>query len=75
MTKKLDELAEKAKKIAQDAGERIDELKDSEEVDRLKETASELGEEAAAIVRKYPLQAVLGAAVAGFILGSLGRRK
>ena len=65
MTSKLDELAEKAKKLAEG----------SEELAQMKKMASDMGEEAAAFVRKYPLQSVLGAAVAGFLLGSLGRRK
>lgn len=67
MTSKLEDLAEKAKQIAEDAG-------DSEELARMKQVAAQLGEEAAAVVRKYPLQSVLGAAVAGFLLGSLRRK-
>jgi len=67
MTSKLEELAETAKRIAEEAG-------DSEELARLKKVAADLGEEAATIVRKYPLQSVLGAAVAGFLLGSMRRK-
>ena len=75
MSKKIEDLAEEAKKIAEDAGARLEALKDSEEVEKLKAVAKELGSEAAAVVRKYPLQSVLGAAVAGFLLGTMGRRK
>lgn len=63
---KLDDLAEQAKKLAED----------SIDVEEAKKLAAQLGEEAAVFVRKYPLQSVLGAAVAGFLLGSAwGKRK
>jgi ElaB/YqjD/DUF883 family membrane-anchored ribosome-binding protein len=73
MKEKMDELAEKARKLASDV-----KLADSEDWAQLKEVASQLGEEAAVFVRKYPLQSVLGAAALGFVLGStlgLGRKK
>jgi ElaB/YqjD/DUF883 family membrane-anchored ribosome-binding protein len=72
---RLDELAGKAKKIAEEASAQLGSLKDSEEFESMKKMASDLGEEAAAVVRRYPLQSVLGAAVAGFLLGSLRRGK
>lgn len=73
---KLDDLAEKAKKIAEESGVKLEALKDSEEFAQMKKVAADLGEEAAVFVRKYPLQSVLGAAVAGLVVGlSLGRKK
>lgn len=73
---KLDELAEKAKKIAEESGERFEALKDSEELAQMKKAAADLGEEAAVFVRKYPLQSVFGAALAGLVLGlTIGRKK
>jgi len=76
MTSKFDDLAERAKKLAEESGEQLSSLKDSEEFEQVKKLAGELGEEAASFVRKYPLPSVLGAAVTGFLLGiSLGRKK
>jgi len=72
----LDELAEKAKKVAAEGGERLKDFKDSEDWEQIREVAGSLGEEAAIFVRKYPLQSVLGAAAVGFLLGaSLGRKR
>jgi ElaB/YqjD/DUF883 family membrane-anchored ribosome-binding protein len=72
----FDEIAEKAKKVAAESSERLNELKDLEDWDQLREVAGSLGEEAAIFVRKYPLQSVLGAAAVGFLLGArLGRRR
>lgn len=80
MSTPLDEFAERAKKIAAESGEAVKEklgaLGSVEDWEQLKQVAGDLGEDAAAFVRKYPLQSVLGAAVVGFLLGSnLGRRK
>lgn len=71
----FDEIADKAKKMAAEGGERLREFRNSEDLDQLREVAGSLGEEAAVFVRKYPLQSVLGAAAMGFLLGvSLGRK-
>jgi ElaB/YqjD/DUF883 family membrane-anchored ribosome-binding protein len=76
MQSKLEELAEKARKIAAEGGESVKERLGVEDLDELKELAGALGEDAAAFVRKYPIQSVLGAAALGFLLGtSLGRRR
>lgn len=77
---KLDELAEKARKLAAEGGERLKQglgsLPDSEEWEQLRTLAGTLGEDAAVFVRKYPLQSVLGAAALGFVLGTtMARRK
>ena len=80
MLPKMDDLAERAKKIAADAGasmkEKLSEFKSKEDWDELRKVAAGLGEDAAGFVRKYPLQSVLGAAVLGFLLGTqLGRKR
>lgn len=79
MNSKLDELAEKARKIATESSEAMKEKLgefQSEDWDQLKQVAGSLGEEAAVFVRKYPVQSVLGAAAIGFLLGaSLGKKK
>ncbi|MGZ3652407.1 MAG: hypothetical protein ACXVB9_00130 [Bdellovibrionota bacterium] len=73
---KLEELAEKAKKMAAEGGDTLKEFRESEDWEQLKEMAGNLGEDAAVFVRKYPLQSVLGAAALGFFLGaSLGRKR
>jgi ElaB/YqjD/DUF883 family membrane-anchored ribosome-binding protein len=79
MPSKLEELAARARKIAEESGENVREqlgsLKDGEGREELLKAASALGEDAAVFVRKYPLQSVLGAAAVGFLLGiSLGRK-
>ena len=72
----LEELAEKAKKFATEGGESLKEFQSSEDWEQLSKTAKNLGEDAAAFVRKYPLQSVLGAAALGFLLGSsVGRKR
>ena len=78
MQTKLDELAEKAKKLAAESGvqDALSSLPNEEDWEQLRKMAGNLGEDAAGFVRKYPLQSVLGAAAIGFLLGSaLGRRK
>lgn len=74
----FEEFAEKAKRVAGDSvndlKERLSSVKDID-LEGLNKAASELAEEAASFVRKYPLQSVLGAAVAGFALGILTRRR
>jgi len=71
MLSKIEELAERAKKIAAESGV----LKDSEEWEQLKKMAGDLGEDAAVFVRKYPIQSVLGGAAVGFLLGTIFGRK
>jgi ElaB/YqjD/DUF883 family membrane-anchored ribosome-binding protein len=68
MTKKADGLGETIK-------ETFDSLKDSEQWEEVSEAAKKMSAEAAELVRKYPIQSVLGAAAAGFLLGALMNRK
>lgn len=79
MSKDFDSMAEKAKKVAdettQDIKERFSKLKEAPEIEEMKKLASELAEDAAVFVKKYPIQSVLGAAAVGFLLGSLLNRK
>lgn len=80
MHSKVDELAERARKIAAESGanvrDKLGALQDPEEWEELRKTAEALGGEAAAFVRKYPLQSLLGAAALGFLAGlSLGRKR
>lgn len=80
MQTKFEDLADKAMKFATESGETIKDklgsLDGSIEWDQVKEIAGDLGEDAAAFVRKYPMQSVLGAAAIGFLLGAaLGKKK
>jgi ElaB/YqjD/DUF883 family membrane-anchored ribosome-binding protein len=77
MGKDFDDLADKAKRIAAEAGlaDKFSSLKDLENLDGLKEAAGEMAEGAAVFVRKYPVQSVLGALAAGVVLGALLGRK
>lgn len=75
----LEKLRARAQKMAEDAAsnakEKIDSLQDSEEWQEVRKMALGLAKESAEIVRKYPLQSVLGAAAAGFLLSSLLNRR
>jgi ElaB/YqjD/DUF883 family membrane-anchored ribosome-binding protein len=72
----IDELAQKAKKMAAESGEKFKSFRESEDFDQLREVAGSLGEEAAVFVRKYPIQSVAGALAVGFLIGAgLGRKK
>jgi ElaB/YqjD/DUF883 family membrane-anchored ribosome-binding protein len=79
MKTKLEELAEQVKKLAEESkgnmGETVTALKDSPEWNEARAVASDLAEDAADFVRRYPLQSVLGAAALGFLLGSMVKRK
>jgi len=79
MAKDFEDLANEAKGAAGKATEQLKEkfsaLGDLEQIEGLKEAAGELADEAAAFVRKYPVQSVLGAVAAGFLLGALLNRK
>jgi ElaB/YqjD/DUF883 family membrane-anchored ribosome-binding protein len=61
---------------AEQIKEKISEFTKGEEFERVRESAAELAEEAAAFVRKHPLPSVFGGLAAGFLLGLLfeGRR-
>ena len=79
MTSKLEEFAERAKKIAAESSdsvkEKLGEFQESADWDQIRDMAGTLGDDAAIFVRKYPLQSVLGAAVVGFLLGAtLGKK-
>ncbi len=68
MPSKLEEFGESVK-------EQLSALQDPEGREQLLNAASALGEDAAAFVRKYPIQSVLGAVAIGFLLGaSLGKK-
>ena len=79
MSNEFDDFTAKAKRAATDSAaglkEKLSSLKDLEEIEGLKEAASELADEAAAFVRRYPVQSVLGAVAAGFVLGALVNRR
>ncbi len=63
-----DDLKEQAKTLLQD-------FDAQEHMDEWKKGAAELANITAKVVRKYPLQSVVGALAAGFVLSSLLRRK
>lgn len=75
----FDEIKSKAKRMAEDATsgvkEKLEELQSSEEWEEIRKTATDMAKDAAELVKKYPLQSVLGAAAAGFLLSSLLNRK
>lgn len=79
MSKEFNEFADKTKRAAAETAETLKEklssLQSLEEIEGLKEAAGELADEAAAFVRKYPVQSVLGAVAAGFLLGALLNRR
>ncbi len=77
MKKGLDDLADKAKRMAAEGEwkEKIGDLLEGEEAEAVKEMAGELAEGAANFVRKYPLQSVFGAVAVGFLFGALVNRK
>lgn len=79
MSSKIEELAERAKKAAAESGgeikDKLSALAEGEDWEELKKLAGTMGEDAAAFVRKYPLQSVLGAAALGFLLGTTFGKK
>lgn len=79
MSDKVDDFAEGVKRFAEASGENLKEtfeaLKDSKEWDEVSEIAKKISAEAAGFVKKYPVQSLLGAAAAGFLLGALLNRK
>lgn len=79
MSADFESLKEKAKTFAETGSEeikdRLSKLKDSPDAEALREAASEMAEEAAVFVRKYPLQSLLGGLAVGFLLGSMLSRK
>lgn len=74
-----EDFKEKAKRMAaehaDDLKEKFAHLASAEEIEKLKATAGELAEEAAAFVRKHPLPSVAGALAVGFLLGAFLRRR
>lgn len=65
-----------AKDTMADLSEKIAQIKNSEDLKVLKEVASDLAEDTAEFVKKYPLHSVLGALAVGFVLGTfVGRRR
>jgi len=79
MSNDFSDFTERAKRMAaessEDLKEKLSSLASAEDLEKLKESAGEMAEEAAAFVRKYPVQSVLGALAAGFLLGAFFNRK
>ena len=50
-------------------------LKEAPTADEMKKAASDLGQEAAKLVQKYPVQTLLGAVAIGFLLGKWTNKK
>jgi ElaB/YqjD/DUF883 family membrane-anchored ribosome-binding protein len=76
----FEKVKERAKRFAEEAGETVKEklgsFQDSAEWEDIRRTATSLAKEAGELMRKYPVQSVLGAAAVGFVLGTLlGRRR
>ncbi|MGE3263046.1 MAG: hypothetical protein AB7K68_14790 [Bacteriovoracia bacterium] len=79
MDEDFEKLKTRAKRMAEEATagvkEKLEGLQDSEEWEEIRAMATGMAKDAAELVRKYPLQSVLGAAAAGFLLSSLLNRK
>jgi ElaB/YqjD/DUF883 family membrane-anchored ribosome-binding protein len=61
--------------FADNLKEAFENIEDNEDVAAMKESAKEIADTATELIRKYPLQSVIGAAVIGFALGSLLNRR
>lgn len=65
-----------AEAVGEKIREGLEALQEQVDCEELKATAAKVGEEAAAFVRKYPLQSAAGAFALGCVLGALfGRRR
>jgi ElaB/YqjD/DUF883 family membrane-anchored ribosome-binding protein len=78
MSNDFSDFTERAKRMAAESSEELKEklssMASAEDLEKLKESAGEMAEEAAAFIRKHPLPAVFGA-LAGFLLGAFFNRK
>lgn len=79
MSSDFSDFTERAKRVAAESSEELKEklasLGSSEDLAKLRESAGEMAEEAAAFVRKHPLPSVFGALAAGFLLGAFFNRR
>ena len=76
----FEKVKERAKRFAEEAGEtvkdKLNSFQDSAEWEEIRKTATSLAKDAGELVRKYPVQSLLGAAAVGFVFGALlGRRR
>lgn len=62
-------------KLSESLKEAFEKLEQQEDVQAMKESAKEVADTATELIRKYPLQSVIGAAIIGFALGSLFNRR
>lgn len=73
------DFTERAKRMAAESSEELKEklssVASAEDLEKLRESAGEMAEEAAAFIRKHPLPSVFGALAAGFLLGAFFNRK
>lgn len=71
--------AQKAKELSEEFKEQTKQLLQDfdaqKHMDEMKESVAEFADITAKFVRKYPIQSVIGAMAAGFVLSSLMRRK
>jgi hypothetical protein len=79
MSGDFDDFTARAKRMAAESSEGLKEklssLADEADLAKLRESAGEMAEEAAAFVKKYPVPSVLGALAAGFLLGAFFNRR
>ena len=79
MSNDFSDFTERAKRMAAESSEELKEklstMASAEDLEKLKESAGEMAEEAAAFIRKHPLPSVFGALAAGFLLGAFFNRK
>ena len=75
----IKDAAQKAKELTEELKEHtkvfLQDFDAQEQMENMKESMAELADATAKFVRKYPLQSILGAAAAGFLLSSLIKRK
>lgn len=73
------DFTERAKRMAAESSEELKEklssVASAEDLEKLRESAGEMAEEAAVFIRKHPLPSVFGALAAGFLLGAFFNRK
>ncbi|MBC7466196.1 MAG: hypothetical protein H7256_09395 [Bdellovibrio sp.] len=68
MDNKFEEAADQIKKT-------FENFDTEEEIQAIQQTAKEAADVATDFIRKYPIQSVLGAAVIGFLLASVMKKK
>lgn len=79
MSSDFSDFTERAKRMAAESSEELKEklssMASAEDLEKLRASAGEMAEEAAAFIRKHPLPSVFGALAAGFLLGAFFNRK